>query len=101
MSVANNKKVPNIDIAEAFATEQRDKYETISKSLEAIIENLDEDAGALCYTIANTLELKEKVLHAFNSGYILGYEYGKYRTEKLNAQHRDNLKGDKNEQHQD
>ena len=81
-------KLREIDIGNAFLEENRVKYNTILDFFDAKLKTLDNDVFSVLIAFLKAMGIKDIVARAFNSGYILGYEYGKYRTEKLNAQNK-------------
>ena len=86
------------EIAVQFVNVMNEKYETIKNTLTAFLEDLPKDACNLLKTNAEKTCINDEERGSFSGGFLLRYYYSQYRIEVLNAQHRDNLKGDKNEQ---
>ena len=98
MSAQDKKRLPDIvdklgqdAIAGKFLKENSKKFKTMLEFVEHSIKSHSDDVIDICNAMIEAMKLTDKDEGNFTIGYILGYEYGKFRTEKLNAQHRNNL----------
>ena len=98
MSAQDKKRLPDIvdklreiDIAKDFLNENYGKFKTIVEFAEDKVNHHNDDIIAIFSAMAEALKLENKTKGYFQLGYVIGYEYGKYRTEKLNALNRNNI----------
>ena len=98
MSAQDKKRLPDIvdklrekAIAEKFLEENGKKFKTILEFLRHSSKTHSDDIRDIFSTMATTLKLTGRDKDCFLTGYVLGYEYSKFRIEALDAINRDHI----------
>ena len=91
MSKAKTKYPPDIELVHTWWREKIMPYKTFDNLAKAFFDNPPRDLIHLMIKVIEDGPVQIDDKRSFAAGVILGYEYSKYKIEKLNALNRNNL----------